>query len=149
MQKESFTRWQSTTIQELGYSTNLILALSTASLGFAFALARDGDFQTHCWAKTLSSVSLLLFPLSICLGIAVALNRLYDFRKTTHIARDREDWLSEGVSDIDSRLSERRAQVRRLGERTWLLFYGQVAAFSVAVLLLTIGLGIAYRSKLF
>jgi hypothetical protein len=149
MHKESFTRWQSTTIQQLGYTTNLILALSTASLGFAFALARDGDFQTHCWAKTLSTMSLFLFALSICLGIAVALNRLSDFRKTTLIAHDREDWRSEGVSDIDSRLSARRAQVRRLGNRTWLLFYGQVAAFCVAILLLIIGLGIAYRSKLF
>jgi hypothetical protein len=94
-------------------------------------------------------MSLLIFALSISLGIAVALNRLSDFRKTTQIARDREDWLSEGVSDIDSKLSERRAQVRRLGDRTWNLFCGQVTAFCVAILLLVIALAIAYRSKLF
>lgn len=149
MHRESFTRWQSTTIQQLGYSINLFLALSTASLGFAFTVARNGDFQTHCWAKTLSSISLLLFALSTSLGIAVTINRLCDFRKTSHIALDRERWLKEGASDVDGRLSERRAQVRRLGDRTWFLFYWQVAAFCVAILLLIIGLGIAYRSKLF
>jgi hypothetical protein len=149
MHRESFARWQSTTIQQLGYSINLVLALSTASLGFAFALARDGDFQGHCWAKTLSSMSLLLFTLSVSLGIAVTLNRLCDFRKTTQIALDRESWLTDGVSDIDSKLSERRRQVRRLGDWTWRLFYGQVVTFGAAIILLITGLGIAHRSKLF
>jgi hypothetical protein len=151
MDRESFARWQSTTIQQLGYSINLVLALSTASLGFAFTLTRDGDFAAHCLAKALSSTSLLLFTLSTSLGIAVTLNRLFDFRKTAQIALDRERWCEQevSVSDIDSRLSERRAQVRRLGDRTWWLFYCQIASFGTAVLLLIAGLGVAYRSKLF
>ncbi len=149
--KESFTRWQSTTIQQLGYSINLLLALATASLGFAFNFAKDCDFHTYCWSKTLLSFSLLLLMLSIGLGIAGTLNRLCDFRKTTHIAHDREQWIEDGVAgaEIDSRLSLRRSETKRLGDRTWLCFYGQIGTFGVGILLLIIALGIVYHVNLF
>jgi hypothetical protein len=61
LHKESFVRWQGTTIQQLGYSINLVLAIATASLGFAVNLLKDSDFHTYCGGKTLLSLSLLLF----------------------------------------------------------------------------------------
>jgi hypothetical protein len=151
MHKESFIRWQSITIQQLGHSINLALVLATASLGFAFNLAKDCDFHTRCWSKTLLSLSLLLLILSVGLGIAGTLNRLCDFRKTTHIAHDREQWTKDGVAEaeIDSRLCLRRSETKRLGDRTWWCFYGQIGTFGVGILLLIFALGIVYHAKLF
>lgn len=149
MPKESFARWQSTTIQQLGYSINLILALSTAALGFGFELVQDCDFHPCCWTKVLFSLALLLLTLSIGLGVAGTINRLCDFRKTTSIAHDRERWREENVADVDNRLLARRNQARTLGDRTWNLFYGQITSFGAGIFLLISALGSIYRARLF
>ena len=104
--KESFVRWQGTTIAQLGYAVNLILSLATASLGFCFVLVKDEDYATGCWGKVLFALSLLLLIVSVISGVACVINRLVDFRKTARIARDREEWTREGLEEqeIDGRL---------------------------------------------
>jgi hypothetical protein len=149
--KESFVRWQGISIQQLGYSINLILAFAAAALGFAFNLLKDPCFPTFCWSKTLFSSSLLLIGISVMLGLLCTVNRLCDFRKTTRIARCREQYCRDGKpeTEIDSLLDEHRKETKRLGERTWNLFYGQVAAFGLGMLFLLVSLAIVYRTKLF
>ena len=44
MDDNSFVRWQGTSIKQLGYASNLVLGLCTASLGFAISLLTDKDF---------------------------------------------------------------------------------------------------------
>lgn len=150
MSKGSFVRWQNTSIQQLGFSINLILALATGSLGFALSLLKDSDFRPYCWGKGLFAGSLLLLIVSIGLGIWCTINRSCDFRLTAAIARDREKWQQEGKSknEIDGGLSARRAKAERLDARTWCLFYGQVAGFSLAILLLIVAVAMVYRTKL-
>ena len=151
MSEGSFVRWQSTSIQQLGFSVNLMLALATGSFGFALNFLKDSDFHSYCWGKRLFVGSLVLLFISIAVGIWCTINRLCDFRLAAAIARDREKWQTEGKSkdDIDRGLSARRARAERLGARTWCLFYGQVASFSVAILLLICAVATVNRSKLF
>jgi len=151
MSNGSFVRWQSTSVQQLGVSVNLILALATGSLGFALSILKDSDFSTCCWDKRLFAGSLLLLIISIGLGIWCTINRLCNFRLTAMIARDREKWQQGGRSkdEIDRGLSARRARAETLDARTWRLFYWQVTTFSVAILLLICAVTMVYRTKLF
>jgi len=49
----------------------------------------------------------------------------------------------------EDELAIMRKQTKRLGNRTWVLFYFQVLAFILAVLLLTGTFVLTYHSKLF
>ena len=149
--KESFVRWQSITITQLGYVINLVLTLATASLGFSLTLITNENFAPRYFAKLLFILSLILILLSIVFGIACVINRLSDFRKTTQIARDRERLRRDGVADreIDRQLAARRLTTKTLGKVTWRLFWFQIGAFAAGVSSLSIALMIHYSSRLF
>ena len=45
--RKRFVRWQSITIEQLGYTVNLIPGLAVGSLGFSLTLLKDKDFLPH------------------------------------------------------------------------------------------------------
>ena len=47
----SFVRWQSTTIAQLTYAINLVLAFSIAALGFQVSLLLRNTFTPVSWQK--------------------------------------------------------------------------------------------------
>lgn len=149
--ESSYARWQSIAIDQLGYAVGLILSFATASLGFALALVKDQNYAPGCWGKTAMVTSIASLILSVGLGLWCVINRLCDFRETRSIARDREDWERDGVSkeEIANQLRARRAETKRLGERTWLLFWWQIGTFALGVATFTVALGITYHAKLF
>ena len=151
MPEGSSVRWQSITIQQLGFSINLILALATAVLGFAVSLLKECAFQPSGTSKWTFDSAVLLFVVSIGLGIWCTINRVCDFRLTTATARLREKLALDGKPkhEIDGQLLARRQRARSLGAWTWRLFYCQLGAFSLAVLLLIFSVSSIYGAKLF
>jgi hypothetical protein len=149
--EDSYVRWQAIAIDQLGYAAGLILSFATAALGFALALVKDQNYAPNCWGKMAMLTSIASLVLSVGVGLWCVINRLCDFRKTRNIARDREDWEREHVSkdEIDKRLQTRRAETKRLGERTWVLFWWQIGTFAVGVATFTVALAITYHAKLF
>jgi hypothetical protein len=146
----SYVRWQSIAIEQLGYALGLILSLATASLGFALATVKDQNCTPGCWGKSFMLASIVCLILSIGLGLWCVVNRLRDFRKTRSIARDREDWRFQfSKEEIDKRLSERRAEATKLGERTWHLFWWHIGAFAFGVATLILAIAFIYHTKLF
>ena len=137
-----FVRWQTITITQFGFLLNLLLGFAVAALGLWVSLVRDPSFQPQSWARCSLVLSGLSAIASIVSGIWCSMNRLWDFRGTTDIARNVEQW------DKDELASNRR-QTEKLGKRTWVLFYFQVAGFILAMLLLTSTFVWSYRSKLF
>jgi len=133
--RESYIRWQGRTIEQFGYALNLILGLSVAVLGFESSLLLDETFKWSGWQNCIFILSMLSVLLSVALGLACVVNRLSDFRATTKTAYKRED----GASELE--LQPLRAFNRTLGERTWLLFWWQIVAFGVGVLLLVLAVG--------
>lgn len=138
----SFIRWQSNTQNQLGYTIGLILSLSTASLGFAVVRIDRLLNSKQCAAPVLVALSIVALIVSEAAAVACTINRLLDFRKTTRIARDREEWRRGNVSvdEINNRLVERRAETKKLGERTWSLFWWQIGAFAVGMAALLLGI---------
>jgi hypothetical protein len=135
----------------LGYAVGLILSFAGASLAFGLSLVKDDSYVPSCWSKAFVMAYIVSFLLSLVFGIWCVVNRLRDFRKTRSIARDREEWARENVSEpeIEARLAIRRDETDKLGKTTWRLFWVQIGAFSSGVIFLSAAFGMAYHSKLF
>jgi hypothetical protein len=138
-----FVRWQSITLAQLGYTLNVILGLATASLGFAFVSLKQSDFELGK-ARCPFNASLLLLFGSIACGIWCSVNRLCDFRQTARIARREQQLFRE-----DKELKTERQEVKRLGQRTWTIFWWQIGLFAAGETLLGLAFVIVYHSKLF
>ena len=126
--KGSFIRWQSITIGQLTYAINLILVFSVTTLGFQVTLLLNEKFMPFSWQKCVFFLSLILLLVSVTLGILVVINRLRDFRATTKAARKREERACE------EEIEPYRVLYRKLGEKTWCLFWWQVGTFSFGAL---------------
>jgi hypothetical protein len=129
--KGSFVQWQSITIGQLTYAINLILGFSVAALGFEVTLLLNGKFDPPpCWQKfefVAALFSPFLLALSVGFGIWLVINRLRDFRATTTAARKREEGSSEEA------IKPYRNLYRKLGTRTWCLFWLQIGTFGVGI----------------
>lgn len=132
--KGSFVRWQSLSIGQLTYAVNLVLGLAVAALGFQAALLLNKDFSPAGWQKCAYAAAMFLLTMSIVLGVLVVVNRLRDFRATKDAARLRE----EGAAN--SLIEPHRFLYRKLGRRTWGLFWWQVATFAIGVVLTAVAL---------
>jgi len=78
------------------------------------------EFHLAGWQKCAFGASMLTLLLSIGLGIWCVINRLRDFRATTRAARLRE----KGKPDHE--IQPYRDLYKKLGERTWALFWWQI-----------------------
>ena len=119
---ERFAKWQGVTREQLGATSNLILGLATGLLGFTTVLLLERKLAVSC-AFGFAVVASLLLALSVALALWCAINRLTDFRLTAKIANPKN-------SD-SPQLEEFREESRRLGERTWGIFRGQIWSFAL------------------
>lgn len=140
--KGSFIRWQSITIAQLTYAVNLVLGFAVAALGFQVSILLNEKFIPISWQKCAFSLSLLILLASVGFGIFCVINRLRDFRATTKVARMRE------AEKADEEIQPHRALYKKLGERTWILFWWQIGTFGVGVLLLVLGITASLGAKL-
>ena len=139
---ERFTRWQGMAITQFGYAVNLILTFATASLGFLFTVVKDKDFVLSPCGRLICALSILCLGLSILFGLSCVMTRLYDFRTTKDIIKER-------------RGKKRSAEIERLctsadklGRWTWRLFKFQVLTFGLGVAALIITFVVAYKTRL-
>lgn len=140
--KGSFIRWQSITIAQLTYAVNLVLGFSVAALAFQVTTLLNEKFNPVSWQKCAFSLSLLTLLVSAGLGIWCVINRLRDFRATTKVARMREQEKSE------TEMEPHRVLYRKLGKKTWWLFWWQIGTFGVGILLLVFGIAGSVSEKL-
>jgi len=120
--------WQSNHVKQLAYTRNLILVLSTASLGFAITLLlneRVADCQNLVGLK----VSIFGFLLSITIATLIALLESENYRLKYKIARNIER---------DKEFKSLEKTCTSLEKTNRVLFYLQLAFFVVAIILLTI-----------
>lgn len=129
--KDSFVRWQAITVTQLTYTVNLLIGLAVAAVGFQVTLLLSRKLHLVTSQKVFLVLSLLAWLASIGLGIWCVINRLRDFRATTKAAGLREDGDMAGRQPYVT-------LYKRLGERTWSIFWFQIGTFSGGVLLLGI-----------
>lgn len=140
---ESFIRWQAITISQLSYVINLIIVISVSALGFCISLLLNTEFSPTDWGKFFFTFSLFMYLLSTGLGILCNIIRLKDYRKTKNIVWKRE----KGISEDELRCE--REEVKKLGNKTWLIFWWQVGLFCVATIMILLSIIITKSDKLF
>ena len=118
-----FVRWQGHTVAQLGFVNNTVLALTTASLGFAVSREASGWTQLSLWV----GVAFLL--MSVLFALCCARNRLHDFRESAQLARSK-------MSLAERR--ERRRKNRKRGECTWVLLNCQLVTFALGAVLVVV-----------
>jgi hypothetical protein len=114
-----------------------------STIGFSISLLLNKDFLPVDWSKRFFTSSLFFQLLSIGFGIWCNINRLYDFKLTKDIVRKRLDEAKK------NEISNKRWESKKLGKRSWVLFYGQLVTFCIGILMLMISVMLTNRDKLF
>lgn len=137
MGSESFIRWQGRTIEQMGFTINVLLILSTGAMGFIISILLHLDKCRSPVEFIILFNGAFLFAFSILFGCICSINRLSSFRITAQIARSREKH-----KDVLIRRSNRKV-VKKKDRSTWCLFKCQYwFFFSGAVIS---GIGIALK----
>jgi hypothetical protein len=138
--RDSYLRWQNTSITQLGYTINLMLTLAGATLGFAVKTMMKSKGVLPCPARLLFHGSVGLLAISILMAIGANVTRCLDFRYSRRAARARME-REIAVHNLYEKISN------RLGRWTWRLFYVQASGFWIGVLAfaLSIWLGFGYK----
>ncbi len=121
MSTEKFTRWQQRTIEQLGFSINLILTLALGTLGYTLAIYDKAN--AACLRKCTFVVACILLFLAVLFGIVASLTRLYDFRLTAQTNREADETECKRLRRITD----------RLGRCTWFFFLAEVVTFAIGV----------------
>jgi hypothetical protein len=118
---DRFTRWQRRTIEQLGFSINLVLTLAWGTLGYT--VATYDKTSSACMLKFAFVLASVLLLCAVFFGIAASLTRLYDFRLTARKIREEEEVEKSRLGAI----------TERLGSCTWFLFWAETVAFALGV----------------
>jgi len=86
---DAFLRWQEERRTQLGHVVNLVLTLTTATLGFAVMLVVDKRITSVSPGNRAFFWSVILLLVAIATGLLVEMSRLFDVRYTAQAARDR------------------------------------------------------------
>lgn len=128
-------RWQKISIDQFGYTLNLVLTFTVATLGYWFVLLTNTAFDPSSSAKCAMLASLIGLGASSICGLWCSYNRLKDFRETAKRARKDADRMSKD-------------DLKQLSQRSWILLRVQLVSFGVGVLCLGIALLLMYGEKL-
>ena len=139
---EKFVRWQGIAITQLSYAINLILTFSVAAIGFGVSLLLNENFKPASWQSCSFFLSLFLLLASGAFGIWCTINRLRDFRATKQITNLKR---KEGN---ETELANLRSLTKRLGEKTWGIFWWQIGTFSAGIMLLVLSITFTVGNKL-
>jgi hypothetical protein len=84
-------------------------------------------------------------------AVLCSCNRLCDFRKTARITRHRQEWRRQYVPEfvIEHALFNLQEETKKLGRKTWCLFWWQMGAFVYGIFVLILGLAIHFLPIVF
>ncbi len=116
---ERYTKWQDKTKEQLSFFNNLLLTVSIGFLSFIFANSQyykkieiNSENQNIYFI-----ISVILILLSILSGLLVVINRLYDFRITSHINQVRYWFEKMQKNSPKIRLDEKTPEKFSCGKR--------------------------------
>jgi len=150
----AFIRWQAVRIEHFGHVVNLVLTLSTATLGFAVSLAIERKITPGTYGSYLFDASLVILLFAVGAGLLTNWTRLCDYRYTARAVRGRElhERIKAGelLDEKDWGKSAKRKwysdSAEKYGERSWCFLKIQLLLFVFGVLLLAAAVALHYWS---
>lgn len=123
-QKERFVRWQGRTIEQMGYSINTLLIITSATIGFTVSYLLKCNIQHIKYILYTGTVLLIICIASL---LIVTINRLHDFRATARNIKEEDK-----IVDTDF-----------IGKVTWWLFYLSIILFIIGQSFIMYGFKVA------
>ena len=128
--KERHIRWQNSTINQFGYTNNIIITIGIAFLAFAFdkdflstfSISKESVFNLKMLIHVIIIICLLI---SIGCGIMTTLSRLYDFRLTRHIALTRQRFYDK-KTDVLPDYSFPKTKCKKLISTSCKIIFGNI-----------------------
>lgn len=143
---ERFVRWQDKQITLLTFSINLIFTLSVAAIGLLISNSDKCIFKTKSiYGYSLIHSATFIIFLSILFGIFTLFSRLFDFRTTKDIIKNRtflfkvqnkikyENNKELTPSELKSKIIKLNCWLHLLGCATWLFFILQTLTFLTGI----------------
>ncbi len=127
--------WQGLHVNQLGYLRNLVLILSTASLGFTVNLLVDKKV-IECRETTCIKVSCFFLLASIFAGIVMAILESKNYRLKYKIGRMIEK--SGDFNELPDDIDKQQQRCSRLERMNRVLLYFEAILFLVAILIITV-----------
>lgn len=127
--------WQGHHVSQLAYTRNLVLVLSTGSLGFAITLLQ-GESLRYCSIVALKIASLFLL-LSIIIGVAIAWLESENYRLKYKIGRRlaKEEGELKELPEVANRDDGSCTRLECINRQ---LLRAQLTLFSVAIAIMTV-----------
>lgn len=134
--------WRSTHVNHLNYTRNLIITLSTASLGFTFSQFQKLAPPIKYNIKVFFIAIVIVFTISILVGIIVAIRQSKVYRLYRHISRIIESTEANMSGQVDDDVFKNESKKctnleknnEGLFELTLMLYFMGVIFFTVAIL---------------
>jgi len=141
----AFLRWQEIRQNQLTYVNDILILLATGLFGFQIQFGFNSAVQIAP-SKVFFIISMIFIFVSIITGIFVAWNRLFSFRKTSEIARNREKingeceirYSDEDIQSFKEKNKTLRAETKKLDKTTWISLTLQICLFSFGAIVLFI-----------
>jgi hypothetical protein len=139
---ERFVRWQQLEIRQMSFTNNLILGFNLGFLGF-FVTQSGLKFGSICSILTITQVLTLIgLGISFVIGIILVVNRLKDFRATTHLIKLKKKRFkaklnshpSTSIKSINDSIQKLKIETEKLGKFTWALLDLQIWSFLVGTI---------------
>jgi hypothetical protein len=137
--RESYLRWQELAITQLGYTINLFLTLTTATLAFSLKILMESQAPFSGSAHCFFHVAVPFLGISIVSALGANWTRALDFRYTRLAAWER---VTNGTKHDDYQRT-----ATSYGNWTWGLFYCQTLTFGLGVVLLALSIWLAYGGR--
>lgn len=133
--KDTFPRWQKTTLDQMGYFINLLIFLCVGSTGFCASKLLDCYCLLSCCSETLIIIGIIILLIGLFCLLCLQFNRLQDFRITAQLARS-NDVPTHLLSDNKDNL---RNKVTEMGMLTWRLLGISIFLFALGHLFIVLG----------
>ncbi len=128
-------QWQNIHVNQLSYTRNLFIVLSTSVLAFLISIILDKKFSEvlTCWVK--ASVIILLFS-TFC-GIVIAISESENYRKKYKIGRILESFENQ-FQKLPDDIKREQQCCSKLENVNRILFYFQLGLFSIAIVIISL-----------
>ena len=126
--RAGFIRWHDKTIEQMGFLNNLLIGITTGELYLGLSMIIDNKTEFISCNQMLLKISLLSSIVSLVIGCYLACNRLWSFRITMHIARDRGN-----IKEID--IIKLRRKSKTIDYISWILIRLQTGFFLACLIL--------------
>ena len=142
LRRERIVRWDKYRINQFSYTNNLFIGLNSGFLAF-FISQSDLTLRPCLILIDVYLLAILALIISFFTGIATTLNRLYDFRETAQLTKERKKNFEHrhniiqhcNIDKIRQKISHLELETKKIGNKTWILLKWQIWTFVIGTIL--------------